>query len=62
MDLERELPGDTGIIDLKNFLNFIRNKGYKGAVSVEPFNKELNIMQVGAKLKRVRASLSKFDI
>ena len=34
MDLERELPGDTGIIDLKNFLNFIRNKGYKGAVNV----------------------------
>ena len=62
MDLERELPGDTGIIDLKNFLNFIRNKGYKGAVSVEPFNKELNKMEVGAKLKRVRASLSKFDI
>jgi len=62
MDLERELPGDTGIIDLENFLNLIRNKGYNGAVSVEPFNKELNKMEVGAKLKRVRASLSKFDI
>ena len=62
MDLERELPGDTGIIDLKNFLNFIRKKGYNGAVSVEPFNKKLNKMEAGAKLKRVRASLSKFDI
>ena len=62
MDLERELPGDTGIIDLENFLNLIRNKGYNGAVSVEPFNKELNKMEVKAKLKRVRASLSKFGV
>tara|TARA_B100000242_G_C42818514_1_gene380417 strand:- start:131 stop:637 length:507 start_codon:yes stop_codon:yes gene_type:complete len=62
MDLERELPGDTGIIDLENFLNLIRNKGYDGAVSVEPFNKELNKMEVKAKLKRVRASLSRFGV
>ena len=62
MDLERELPGDTGIIDLENFLNLIRNKGYNGAVSVEPFNKELNKMEVKAKLKRVRASLSRFGV
>ena len=62
MDLERELPGDTGIIDLENFLNLIRNKGYNGAVSVEPFNKGLNKMEVKAKLKRVRASLSRFGV
>ena len=62
MDLERELPGDTGIIDLDNFLNLIRSKGYKGAVSVEPFNKELNKMDTERKLKRVRASLSKFGV
>ena len=62
MDLERELPGDTGIIDLENFLNLMRNKGYNGAVSVEPFNKELNKMEVKAKLKRVRASLSRFGV
>ena len=61
-DLERELPGDTGIIDLKNFLNFINSKGYQGPVSVEPFNKELNKMELDKKLKRVRASFLKFGI
>ena len=45
-----------------NFLNLIRNNGYNGAVSVEPFNKELNKMEVKAKLKRVRASLSRFGV
>ena len=61
-DLERELPGDTEIIDLKNFLNFINSKGYQGPVSVEPFNKELNKMELDEKLKRVRASFLKFGI
>ncbi len=61
-DLERELPGDTEIIDLKNFLNFINSKGYQGPVSVEPFNKELNKMELDKKLKRVRASFLKFGI
>ena len=62
MDLERELPGDTGIIDLKTFINFIRSKGYEGAVSVEPFNDDLNKMKVNEKLQRVRASLLRFGI
>ena len=62
MDLERELPGDTEIIDLKTFLNFIRSKGYDGPVSVEPFNEDLNKMEVNEKLQRVRASLLRFSI
>ena len=61
IDQERELPGDTGIIDLKKFLNFISSRGYNGAISVEPFNKEINIMETTEKLKRVRASLLKYD-
>lgn len=59
IDQERELPGDTGIIDLKKFLDFISSKGYNGAVSVEPFNKEINLMKTTKKLKRVRDSLLK---
>lgn len=62
MDLERELPGDTEIIDLKTFINFIRSKGYDGPVSVEPFNEDLNKMEVNEKLQRVRASLLRFSI
>ena len=62
LDLERELPGDTEIIDLKKFLDFILSKRYNGAVSVEPFNKKLNLMETGAKLKRVRSSLFKVGV
>ena len=44
LDLERELPGKTGLIDTAPFLNFLKNIGYEGTVSAEPFNKELNMM------------------
>lgn len=62
MDLERELPGDTKIIDIKAFINFIRSKGYEGPVSVEPFNNVLNKMDANKKLQRVRESLQRFSI
>ena len=62
LDQERELPGDTGIIDLKYFLDFIHSKGYHGPVSVEPFNKRLNLMDASLKLERVRSSLFKNGI
>ena len=61
-DLERELPGDTKIIDIESFLNFISSKGYKGPVSVEPFNDEINKIQAIRKLEKVRGSLLKFGI
>ena len=44
IDFERELPGKTGLIDTAPFLNFLKNIGYEGTVSAEPFNKELNMM------------------
>jgi sugar phosphate isomerase/epimerase len=44
LDFERELPGKTGLIDTAPFLNFLKNIGYEGTVSAEPFNKELNMM------------------
>jgi len=44
-DLERELPGKSGLIDTAPFLNFLKNIGYEGTVSAEPFNKELNSMK-----------------
>jgi hydroxypyruvate isomerase len=62
IDWERELPGETGIIDLKKFLDFIRSKGYEGAVSVEPFNENINLMEAPTKLKKIRASLLKNGI
>jgi sugar phosphate isomerase/epimerase len=44
IDLERELPGKTGLIDTAPFLNFLQEIGYDGTVSAEPFNKDLNKM------------------
>jgi len=44
LDLERELPGKSGMIDTAPLLKFLNNIGYEGTVSAEPFNKELNKM------------------
>ncbi|RPG70960.1 MAG: sugar phosphate isomerase/epimerase [Flavobacteriaceae bacterium TMED120] len=62
LDQERELPGDSGLIDLRSFLNLLQSKGYVGPVSVEPFNRSINKMEDLPKLKRVRRSLQKFGI
>jgi sugar phosphate isomerase/epimerase len=57
MDLDRNLPGSTGVIDLKAFLSLIQMKGYKGCVSVEPFNKKVNEMDEKEKLQAVSNSI-----
>lgn len=42
MDLERQLPCTTGIIDSAMFVRCIKEIGYDGPVIVEPFDAELN--------------------
>lgn len=42
LDWERELPGDSGVIDLQGFLRALKKIGYDGPVRAEPFNKVLN--------------------
>jgi len=37
MDLDRRLPGSTGVIDLDGFMAAVRAAGYSGPVKVEPF-------------------------
>lgn len=44
LDWERELPGDSGVIDLQGFLRALKKIGYDGPVRAEPFNKILNEM------------------
>ena len=44
IDLERNLPGKTGLIDTAPFLNFLQEVGYDRTLSAEPFNKDLNKM------------------
>lgn len=41
MDLDRRLPGTTGVIDLAGFMAAVREAGYTGPVKVEPFMKSL---------------------
>lgn len=41
MDLSRELPLATGVIDVDTFLNALQSIGYDGPVRPEPFNAEL---------------------
>lgn len=45
IDSERELPGHSGVIDLKAFVGALLDIGYDGPVRAEPFNKELNQME-----------------
>lgn len=40
-DLDRRLPGTTGVIDLAGFLGALNEIGYDGPVKVEPFMKSL---------------------
>lgn len=42
LDWERELPSDSGIIDIESFLKALMKIGYAGPVRAEPFNAELN--------------------
>lgn len=44
IDGERQLPGDSGLIDLKGFLGALIKIGYDGAIRAEPFNAKLNAL------------------
>ena len=44
VDNVRELPGETGEIDVRGFLSTLRALGYDGPVAVETFSKALNEM------------------
>lgn len=50
IDGERELPGDSGVIDLKGFIQALKKIGYNGPVRAEPFNAKLNGMEDAAAL------------
>ena len=41
-DNERFLPGETGVIDIIEFLKVLKETGYDGPITPEPFNKRVN--------------------
>jgi sugar phosphate isomerase/epimerase len=60
MDLVRDLPGATGVLDIVGFLHALRDIGYDGPVTPEPFKKELKDLPSDAeRLKVVNATMDK---
>lgn len=60
MDLVRDLPGATGVLDVVGFLHALRDIGYDGPVTPEPFKKELKDLSSDAeRLKVVNAAMDK---
>jgi len=59
MDGSRELPSETGVIDLKSFLGALVTIGYDGPVRAEPFNKKLNAMPAEQAVAATAAAMKK---
>lgn len=65
IDLKRELPMATGVVDLKAFLGALQEMGYDGPVRAEPFNERLNAMPaeeaVAATARALRRAFALID-
>ena len=59
MDLSRELPMATGVIDVATFLNTVNQLGYDGPVRAEPFNAALRKMPPEEALAATIAAMQK---
>ncbi len=57
--MERELPGDSGEIDLKAFLSALKTTGYDGPLTCEPMNKKLNDLNDDEATARTFAALQR---
>ncbi len=54
---ERELPGDSGVIDLNGFIAGLRHIGYDGPITAEPMNQSLSAQPTEQKLDRTAAAV-----
>ena len=52
------LPGETGVIDLRGFLQALDRLKYSGPVMVEPFSERVNAMSSRTLQMRATASIS----
>ncbi|MBT3374689.1 MAG: sugar phosphate isomerase/epimerase [Lentisphaerae bacterium] len=57
LDNVRDLPGETGVIDLPTFMGVLKEIGYDGPVSPEPFCQRLNDLERRARAEAVANSL-----
>ncbi len=59
MDLSRELPTETGVIDLSTFLKTLNEIGYDGPVRAEPFNAALRKLAPDEAVAKTAAAMKK---
>ena len=59
VDSRRELPGATGVIDVKTFLGAMVKIGYDGPVVCEPFSQALRKMTPEQALAAVAEAMKK---
>jgi sugar phosphate isomerase/epimerase len=59
MDLERDLPGATGLIDSAGFLRAVADTGFDGPVAVEPFSEAVLAMEPDERARAAGASLAR---
>ncbi|GHO41946.1 sugar phosphate isomerase/epimerase family protein [Ktedonospora formicarum] len=57
IDNQRLLPGASGQINIKDFLQALRRMNYQGPVVVEPFNAELAKLPADERVEAVKQSL-----
>jgi len=58
-DLVRALPMETGVLDVAGFLRAVRDLGYDGPVTIEPFSKRLNAMAADDAVRETGAAMDK---
>jgi len=59
IDNVRRLPGETGVIDIAGFLNALKEIGYDGPVTPEPFEKKLKELTAREAVSKVGKALDK---
>jgi len=59
MDLVRRLPGETGVINIVGFLKALKEIGYDGPVTPEPFDKSLKEMPKEEAVKKVAKAMDR---
>jgi sugar phosphate isomerase/epimerase len=59
IDNERRLPGESGVIDLKGFLQGLKEIGYTGPVTPEPFSQRVRDMEPAEAIRATASALMK---
>jgi len=59
IDWKRQLPGESGVIDITGFLKALKHIRYEGPVTPEPFEENLKKLPLGEAVLKVSKALDK---